>query len=173
MKKINIITILLAIIISTGSMAQVINEKESIVTFKLMNRGSEVVGTIGGMKGEIKFDAKDLKNSSFKTSIDPNTINTGVEKRDNHLRQPDFFDIKIFPTIDFESTGITELKDGSFVADGKLSMHGVSKDVNIKFTVEETKKGAQIFTGTLNLDHGDYGIGESRNVNIEIVCVLK
>jgi len=57
-----------------------------------------VKGSFAGMKGEIRFDEKDLANSSFKVNIDAATVNTENEKRDDHLRNEDFFDVEVYRT---------------------------------------------------------------------------
>jgi polyisoprenoid-binding protein YceI len=64
-------------------------------------------------------------------TIQANSIDTDVEKRDTHLRSPDFFDAEKYPTITFESTGI----DGQTLT-GKFTMHGVTKEISMPFKIK-------------------------------------
>ena len=59
-------------------------------------------------------------------------IDTGNEKRDQHLRSPDFFDEKQFPFIIFKSLSIAASDDGDYLVTGELSLHGVKKEVTVK-----------------------------------------
>jgi polyisoprenoid-binding protein YceI len=52
--------------------------------------------------------------------------------RDNHLKSKDFFDVAQFPQANFESIKIKSQTDGSFLILGKLSMHGIAQDVELK-----------------------------------------
>jgi polyisoprenoid-binding protein YceI len=150
--------------------SQKIIDSESIINFSLENRGSEVTGTLGGLKGDVIFDKENLGKSSFNVTIDANTINTNNNKRDAHLKNEDFFETETFATISFVSNNIAK-KDAKYIASGTLSMHGISKEVSILFT-ETSEKGKQHLQGDLVLDHADYGIGKSRNVSITITCVV-
>lgn len=170
MKKINILSLFLAISLGISTNAQTIIAAESIVNFTLENRGNEVTGTLGGMKGDVIFDKENLDKSSFNVTMDANTINTANGKRDAHLKNEDFFETETYATISFVSTKI-EKEGDKYLATGSLSMHGISKDVAILFnTIEE--KGRQNLQGTFVLDHADYGIGKNREVSIAITCVV-
>ncbi len=153
-----------------GANAQKIIDAESIVNFSLENRGSEVKGTLGGMKGDVIFDKENLDKSSFNVTMDANTINTANRKRDAHLKNEDFFETETYATISFVSSKI-EKKEDKYIATGSLSMHGVSKDVSILFNATE-EKGRQRLYGNFSLDHADYGIGKNREVSIKITCVV-
>ena len=170
MKKINILSLFLAISMGFGANAQTIIDAESIVNFTLENRGNEVTGTLGGMKGDVIFDKENLQKSSFNVTMDANTINTANGKRDAHLKNKDFFETETYATISFVSTKI-EKKGDKYIAIGSLSMHGISKDIEILFTTIE-EKGRQRLHGNFVLDHADYGIGKNRNVSITITCVV-
>ena len=61
-------------------------------------------------------------------TIDATTVDTRVEKRDAHLRSPDFFDVEKFPTMTFKTTKITEEGNNARV-EGDLTIHGVTKPV--------------------------------------------
>ena len=132
-----------------------------------------VKGAFTGMKGEIRFDETDLVNSSFKVSIDAATVNTENEKRDDHLRNEDFFHVDEYPVISFESHSIQKTDNG-FITLGKLSMHGVSRDVEISFTYINGQ-----FVGALEVNRFDYTIGEGTGTtsvdemaSLEIIAVV-
>jgi len=93
---------------------------------------TNVKGELGGVSGEVMLDDKDPSKSSVKATIDVKTLNTGMDKRDTHLKSPDFFDVEKFPTMTFESTKVTKGdKKGSWKVDGNLTMHGVTKPVTM------------------------------------------
>ena len=170
MKKINVLSLFVAIAMGFGANAQKIIDSESIVNFSLENRGNEVTGTLGGLKGDVIFDQENLDKSSFNVTMDANTINTSNGKRDEHLKNEDFFETETYATISFVSSKI-EKRAEKYIAIGSLSMHGISKDVEILFTTIE-EKGRQRLHGNFVLDHADYGIGKNRNVSITITCVV-
>jgi len=171
MKKLNILSLIVAIVLGFGASAQKIIDSESIVNFSLENRGSEVTGSLGGLKGDVVFDKENLANSSFNVTVDVNTINTNNGKRDAHLKNEDFFETNTYPSISFVSNSI-EKKGDKYIAIGKLSMHGIEKEVSILFTSTEEKEKTTL-NGELILDHADYGIGKNRDVSISITCVVE
>jgi len=95
-------------------------------------------------------------------TIQAKSIDTDIEKRDNHLRSPDFFDAEKFPTITFESAEVK--KDGNgHVLMGKFTMHGVTKDVSLPFTLKGPIKspvGGTILGLEVNakINRKDYGL---------------
>ena len=170
MKRTSKIIAAFAFFIAINTSAQKIIEEESGVTFSLKNMGSVVTGTFGGMKGNIVFDENNLSKSSFNTVIDASTINTNNSKRDKHLKKASFFEVETYPIIAFVSNKIIK-KDVTYIAIGTLSMHGVSKEVNIIFTSSK-KENKTILVGNLSLDRATYEIGKTRNIDIKITCVI-
>jgi polyisoprenoid-binding protein YceI len=134
------------------------NEKAQ-VKFKMQAHGQELLGSFTGVKGEVKFDAADLTNSSFNCSIDISTINTGMEQRNGHLQGKGWFDAAQFPAITFTSSKI-EKADAGYVATGKLSMKGVSADQVIPFVFEESGD-AGTFKGNFTMKRGTFGVGKT------------
>lgn len=174
--KINLLVIA-ALFFGTFSFvnAQSIVTEKSMVNFEIGNMKFKTVeGTFSGMKGEVNFNSADISGSNFEVCIDAASVNTGNKKRDDHLRNEDFFHVDKYPTICFESTSITKNGTG-FVAKGNLSMHGVTKQVEIPFTYNNNT-----FTGTLELKRLDYKVGESTGtfmvsnpVEMTITCVVR
>ncbi len=79
-------------------------------------------------KATASFD--DAANTA-RAEIEVASIDTRDEKRDAHLRSADFFDVENFPTITFESAGISGAKGDAFVLQGRLTIHGVTHDVSL------------------------------------------
>ncbi|MEM1218917.1 MAG: YceI family protein [Bacteroidota bacterium] len=148
--------------------------EQSKADFRISNMGlNRVSGTIQGMKGDVQFNANDLANSSFRVCVDPATVATGINKRDEHLRNEDFFSVASFANICFYSKTIKADGDG-YLAQGTLTMLGVSQEVEIPFTYSD-----KTFSGTLSLNRLDYGLGEGTStfaagneVAVTITCVV-
>lgn len=88
---------------------------------------SSVEGSFKVFDGKIQIE-DNFSRSKVSASVDVGSIDTGVSKRDDHLRSPDFFDAQKFPRMTFESTAITGSPD-SFKLEGDLTIHGVKKRV--------------------------------------------
>jgi polyisoprenoid-binding protein YceI len=110
-----------------------IDPNHTSATFKVKHLGiTQVPGSIQKIEGKVVVDDKDLSATKVSTSLDVATISTGVSKRDEHLKSADFFDVAQFPKITFESTKVN-VKEGRIESlDGNLTIHGVTKKVNLK-----------------------------------------
>jgi len=85
-----------------------IDPAHSSINFEVRHMGvSNVHGSIGGIKGTVAYDEKDITKSSVEATADTNTVSTGVEARDKHLKSPDFFEVEKFPTLSFKSTSLS------------------------------------------------------------------
>ena len=155
--------------------AQTINSERSKVNFSLKNMGIRTVeGNFTGMKGNVSFEENDLSVCTFDVCIDAASVDTDNQKRDDHLRKDDFFGVGQFPTICFVSESVSKSKKG-YLANGKLTMHGITKSVEIPFTFD-----GSTFVGNFEVKRKDYGVGNSygnfmvgNRVKVEIVCVVE
>jgi polyisoprenoid-binding protein YceI len=132
-----------------------IDSEGASVSFVIKNLGVEVDGTLDQPEGTIIFDADDLAASSIRASIKVKTIKTGIEARDESLREEEYFYVDKYPRMSFSSTGIAKSGTG-YQATGKLTIKGQTKTINIPFTVEN-----DVFKGGFTLDRLDFGVGES------------
>jgi len=118
---------------------------------------SNVPGEFDKFDGQIIYSPTDLANSKANVSIDVSSINTRIDKRDAHLKSPDFFDAAKFPTITFVSTQFTPT---SIIGD--LTMKGVTKQITIPVTisgpVNEMGHQAIGITGSVTINRQDYGV---------------
>jgi polyisoprenoid-binding protein YceI len=121
---------------------------------------SEVGGRFNDVAGEVTLD-KDAVTGA-KATIQVKSVDTGNSKRDDHLRTPDFFDAAQFPTITFEGTKVE--KDGDkTVMTAKFTMHGVTKEIKIPFTlkgpIKDMKGSSRLAVlAELTLSRKDYGM---------------
>ena len=107
-----------------------IDVSHSEVLFRVKHLGiSKVTGGFTMFEGSFQFDPADFSKTKAMLTIDPSSVDTGNEKRDEHLRSGDFFDVAKFPEMTFVSTKVTDITDDSFHLHGDLTMHGVTKPV--------------------------------------------
>jgi polyisoprenoid-binding protein YceI len=123
---------------------------------------SKVRGKFGSYSGTITV-ADDPLQSSVQISIDPSTVDTGDEGRDGHLTSPDFFDVASYPEITFTSTAVRQDDGATFVVDGDLTVHGVTKPVTLAVDFEGVGQdpwgGERIgFSTEIELDREDFGL---------------
>jgi polyisoprenoid-binding protein YceI len=94
---------------------------------------STVRGDFRKVTGTVNLNEQDVTKSTIDATIDVSSINTGIEKRDEHLRSPDFFDVAKHPTMTFKSKKIEKVGEGKLKVTGDLTLHGTTKEVVLDF----------------------------------------
>ena len=137
----------------------------SSISFKARHLDiSWIHGRFNEAKGKFILDRQSPEKSSFQLSIMADSVDTANKARDEHLRQPDYFDTKQFPTIDFKSTKVKATSDGYEVT-GDFTMHGVTKKVTLtlqggkELEFKGTKRVG--FSTELKLKRSDYGFDKN------------
>mgnify|MGYP003574431898 FL=1 len=123
---------------------------------------SNVLGSFDKFDAVIMYDPENIENSSVEVSIDVASVNTKDEKRDEHLRSADFFDAGAHPAITFKSENIKK-KGDQYVAVGALAIRGVSKQIELPFTLNGpiTNPWGQVVMGVeieFELNRKDYNV---------------
>ncbi len=103
----------------------------SSITFKVRHFFSYVTGSFKKFEGTITVDPDHPEKSSVMATIDATSIDTQNEKRDEHLRNADFFDVTKFPTITFKSKSVKQTGADAGDIVGDLTMHGVTKEITL------------------------------------------
>lgn len=109
---------------------------------------------------ELNWRKGDLTQSEARFTIQTNSIHTGIAARDEHLRSADFFHTELFPEIIFQSRSIEQRPDGSYIANGILSMHGVDKLIDLPFELVYAEGKTLGFAIRSKINRLDFGIGE-------------
>jgi len=107
-----------------------IDPDHSNVGFKVRHlMVSNVKGNFDKHTGTVDINDKDITKSKVEVSIDTNSINTRVQKRDDHLRSAEFFDVAKYPTMTFVSKKVARAGKDKLKVTGDLTMHGVTREV--------------------------------------------
>jgi polyisoprenoid-binding protein YceI len=92
---------------------------------------TRVHGWFDSVEGRLRLDACDRPRCSVALTIDAASIRTNNLDRDAHLRSGDFFDVERYPTITFESTGLTALGDDHYRVAGDLTIKAIPRPIEL------------------------------------------
>jgi polyisoprenoid-binding protein YceI len=136
---------------------------------------TSIHGQFNKVTGMINFDPTDPASTSVEVEVDVASIYTGIDRRDNHLRSADFFDVDNFPKMYFKSTGIGVVGLNHCKVTGDLTLHGITQSVTFDvsfvgpsrfFDDEETKMYTAFgFRATACINREDFGM--KWNLDIE------
>jgi len=124
---------------------------------------AKVHGQFAKFKGSIEIDRERPENSAVAATIEAGSIDTHEEKRDGHLRSPDFLDVERFPEIAFRSTGVRRGQGEKLQVVGDLTIRGVTRPVTLDAELLGEAKdpfgnARAGFTARTSLDRKDYGL---------------
>lgn len=153
----------------------------------IMDGLSKVNGKFTDFTVTLTNDEKDITKSSVSVVIKAASINTGIAARDNDLRTAAFFDVEKYPEITFASKRV-EKKGNQLAAVGTFTMHGVSKEITLPFTITGINKDPVAkkmnigYSARITLNRRDFGINWRHqsvpnfvgdNVDIEINLITR
>jgi polyisoprenoid-binding protein YceI len=137
----------------------------SSVSFKARHLDiSWIHGRFNDVSGKFSLDREDPSKSTFSLTIKTDSVDTANQARDEHLRQPDYFDTKQFPTIEFRSTSTKAIKGGYEVV-GDFTMHGTTREITLILMggKEHDFRGVKrvAFSTELSLKRSDYNFDKN------------
>lgn len=153
-----------------------IDKAHTSIKFEVRHFFSNVPGAFQEYEADINFNPENLDESSIDVTIQVASIDTENEKRDGHLRTPDFFDAESFPTISFTSNEIVSTGDNMFAAKGQLTIKDVTVDFELPFTLlgvmdHPWQENTQVagFTSEFQLLRSDFGVGTGDWISDSVV----
>jgi polyisoprenoid-binding protein YceI len=135
----------------------------SAAVFRVSHIGlSWTYGRFDTLSGGFSVDPQNPTSAAFELSAKVDSVDTGNAQRDQHLKSPDFFDAKQFPTVTFKSTSAKAV-DGGYEVAGTLTLHGATKPLTITLkggrTVEFPRGVSRTgFSGEFTVKRTDFGM---------------
>jgi polyisoprenoid-binding protein YceI len=130
---------------------------------------TKVNGSFSDFDGKVTFDGKDFSKGSAEFTIQSKSINTGQDKRDAHLKSPDFFAVDSFPTLTFKSTKVETVDATHFKLTGDLTIRGVTKSATFDCTFNGTAEGMgptrAAFSASTTINRMDFGVKWSKSLD--------
>ncbi len=164
--------------VSADENMTLIESESSIKFLGTKPDGKEQPGGFKNFKVNVKLDSKNRAASTISIEIDAKSIFTKDEKLTNHLKSPDFFDVRKFPTITFKATKI-EVGDlpAKATITGQWNMLGKAVEIKVPTQVQSNEKGLNMIA-SFKIDRTkwgmDYGKGKIHDeVKVDVKFVLK
>ena len=124
---------------------------------------STVSGKFTSFEGKLEGDPEDFTQSQISFTADIDSINTGNEQRDGHLKSGDFFDAAKHPKLLFSSTAIVNKNGSDYKVTGDLTIRGTTKPItlNVDFGGVQNNMYGQTVAGfeiTGKINRQEYGL---------------
>ncbi|HEY1709747.1 MAG TPA: YceI family protein [Rhizomicrobium sp.] len=136
-----------------------VDHGKSKLGFAVQWSGEAFAATFKSWKADIAFDPADLAHSHVTVLIDVGSEASAFPDNDEGLKGPQGFDPGKFPTAKFEAAKFTHGQGNAYVADGTLSLHGVTKHITLPFTLTITGNTAHM-VGKAVLARPDFGLAQ-------------
>jgi polyisoprenoid-binding protein YceI len=190
MKKLSIVIALFSLALVQAQTTWNFDPAHSSIRFAVDHMViSEVEGQFSTYDGSIITTKEDFSDAKINFVIDVNSVDTDNEKRDGHLKSADFFETEKYPKMTFVSTSVEKIADGKYNLKGKLTLHGITKEISLAMTYGgsvkdpwgNTKAGLKV-TGVINrtdfglkynsiLEAGSMLIGEEVTITCKVELV--
>lgn len=158
----------------------------STMVFKIKHLGTaNFYGRFNDISGKLVLGSGDPAKDSMEVQVKAESVDTGNEKRDQHLKGPDFFNAKQFPAIAFKSKAVKADGDKGYQVNGELTLHGVTKPLEVKVERVGSSKDARMgersgFETTFTIKRSDYGmktmvgpLGDEVQITLSVEAVKK
>ena len=122
-------TLLVLLAASAQAVNLKIDPQHSTIGFRVRHLISKVNGRFNEFSGSIEYVADNLSASRVKVTIQAASVDTNVAARDKDLRSKRFFAVEKHPTLEFESDAITDVSGNKAKIKGRLTIHGVTREV--------------------------------------------
>jgi polyisoprenoid-binding protein YceI len=150
-----------------------IDPAHSSVVFGVKHSGmNQIYGIFSDISGSFTVDGE----GTVAVSVGVESINTGNDGRDQHLKSPDFFSARQFPRIEFTGKQSKRIDAQTMEVAGNLKMHGVTKPVTVTVTTSEGKgRGGEVragFMSTFELRRSDFKVGGPGGLSDEVMVIV-
>ena len=130
----------------------------SSLNFLFVQAGAESKGSFKQFATEMNYDEKNLAGSSLKVTVQTASLETQDKDRNETLAGADLFDVKKFPVATYVASALAKGANG-VEAVGKLTLHGVTRDLRVPLTITATADGLTL-AGETTIKRLDFGLGQ-------------
>jgi cytochrome b561/polyisoprenoid-binding protein YceI len=159
----------------SSAMPWAIDTEASFIKFTATQYGQPFEGQFKRFGAQINFDPDNHENSSVNVNIGLGTegdIATGSTDRDAQITGAEWFNTAQYPAASFVAESFKKNENGQYVAQGILTIRGVSKNIDLPFTLDihekDGKKTADM-RGTLTLNRLDFGLGQGQWAKTDVI----
>lgn len=141
-----------------------IDTSHSEVGFKVRHMTiAWVKGSFREFSGTFNLPDQGFEGASVEAVVKVASVDTGNERRDNHLRSGDFFDVETYADMTFKSKAVTDISGDSFKVVGDLTLRGTTKEVVLDVELAGKVKDPwgnerAAFTATTTINRQDFGV---------------
>ena len=170
---------LLVIFSSLASAAETykLDPAHTSIVFRVKHLGvAYVYGRFNGPSGTFVFDETSPSKSAIEMQAETNNVDTAVEKRDTHLKSPDFFNTGEYPTVSFKSKSVKKLNEVVYEVSGDLTLLGRTRPITVEVNATGAAKDPwgdfrRGFETSFSINRSDFGMtfmmgGVSDEVNL-------
>ena len=143
----------------------IVDSDHSVAAFSILHMMiAHVRGQFNNITGTVYFDPQNIAGSSVELTIGASSIVTGIQKRDDHLRSPDFLDVVSYPDISFKSLRIGSVEGNHAIVTGDLTLHGVTRQITVEAEFSGPVKDpfsdslSMGFTASATINREDFGM---------------
>ena len=136
-----------------------VNQAASRISFTYNQFSSRVYGTFEKFEASLDFDTANPAAAHASLTIQLDSINAGSSDANAELQKPAWFDSAAYPVATFESTGVKAQGDDKYTIAGKLTLRGVTREVEVPVHLK-AEKAVGIFDGQLTLKRSDFKVGD-------------
>jgi polyisoprenoid-binding protein YceI len=149
-----------------------VDQAHTEVNFSVKHFFTPVNGSFDKWDIELQYDPEHPEKSTVTATIDIASVNTGNEKRDNHLRSGDWFEVESHPSMTFKSSKVEKVGDNKLIAHGTLNIKGHKQKVDLTISHLGTKqipeqmqqmlggsKEVASFEACTSIDRNDFEVG--------------
>src|SRR5215510_2269781 len=167
MKKFTLSTLLLLISFTAYAQTKpyVVDKAHSQINFIGEAKFISAHGFFDKWEADVVFDPTNIESSSFKITIEAASINTRVQKRDDHLRSKDFFEVEKYPQITLVSKKVSKSGDQKYNVTADLTLHGVTKQIDVPITQVFYENNRGRFRANFEINRRDFGINFDSKMN--------
>ncbi len=137
----------------------------STVSFVVESALIDAQGTFKQWTAVARVEGGDLSTMQLEASIDIGGIDTGIQKRDDHLRSPDFFETETYPKATFKSRSVKVESPERLVVTGDLTIKGMTRSLSVPVAIKYADATRYRLAGEITINRNEFGVDYQSNLN--------